>query len=262
MSPPAKTPHRVDYDELEAVFGYRFADRSLLERALTHGSAAAELGLDSNQTLEFLGDAVLDLVISEWIMERGVAETEGELTRTRAQLVSALALADVARAMDLGAWMVLGRGEERGGGRQKRGILADAYEAFLGAVFLDGGYDAARAAVRRHFQSAVELAKPVGFDHKTDLQEITQQRYGRIPHYRVLDVSGPDHAPEYKVAVVVDEREVATGTGGNRKSAEQDAAAAARSALETGAPAAGDGAGDDAPSGAPREDDETDDRRN
>ncbi|HYC53375.1 MAG TPA: ribonuclease III [Candidatus Binatia bacterium] len=217
---------------LEEAIGYTFQDRTLLERALMHSSAATEEAAESNQTLEFLGDAVLDLATSELIMRQHPGCAEGELTRMRAALVSARGLSHVARQLDLGRWVRLGKGEARSGGKNKARILADSYEAVVAAVFLDGGYPAARAVVERTFADQITNAVPSGTDYKTELQELTQRLYRTTPTYTVLSVSGPDHQRHYQVAIRLGSESLAQGEGPNRKSAEQMAAQAAVAAIK------------------------------
>lgn len=213
-----------DIGELERTVGYRFKDRALLERALTHSSLGAESSAPDNETLEFLGDAVLDLAVSELLMVGHPDRREGDLSRMRASLVNTPTLAERAREIGLAAWLRLGKGEERSGGRTKERILASAYEALLGATFLDAGYQIARDCVARHFEAALANAPTGTVDYKTELQELTQLRFRSAPAYRVLAVSGPDHARRYEVEVSVDDKIRAAGSGTSRKSAEQMAA--------------------------------------
>ncbi len=217
--------------ELEKAIGYTFRNRMLGGEALVHSSAAAESGATSNQRLEFLGDAVLDLAVSEMMMALYPEASEGELTRMRASLVRARSLARVARAIDLGDRVLLGRGESRSGGAQKDNILADAVEAVIAAVFLDSGYDATREVIERLFQEAVASVTAQGSDHKTEFQELTQRLLKTIPVYRVLDVSGPDHERHYRVEVRLEDEPLATGEGPSRKAAEQEAARQAATLL-------------------------------
>lgn len=238
----------LDLGVLERTLGYRFGDRSLLERALVHSSAATESDLESNQTLEFLGDAVLDLAVSEFLLARHPTRAEGELTRMRASIVSAKGLAAAAKRLDLGRWIRLGRGEARSGGGKKANILADTYEAVIAAVFLDGGYVAARRVLETTFAEEVAAADPVGDDWKTELQELTQARFHCTPSYSLLSATGPDHEKHFEVAIRIQGDIVARGEGANRKSAEQ---MAAREAIRLLTESAGEGAGDAAPPPAP-----------
>ncbi len=238
-------PADEDLAALEERLGHVFDDRAILERAITHNSWAVEYGTTSNQTLEFLGDAVVDLVISEVLMSSHDDCTEGEMTRMRASLVNSRGLAAVARELDLGRWVRLGRGEARSGGHAKARILADTYEAVIGAIFLDGGYPAARATVIEHLGERARAAEASGHDHKTDLQELAQRIAHRAPSYQVLDVTGPDHQRHYTVEIRLAGEALATGEGPNRKSAEQMAASRAvevlrRRGVTTDKTAAGD----------------------
>lgn len=230
--------------ELEATLGHDFADRGLLERAVIHSSYGAESSEKNYETLEFLGDAVLDLVLSELMMREHPEYSEGELTRLRAALANATHLADVARRLGLGAWLRLGRGEEQSGGRGKESILAACYEALLGAVFLDGGYDAARKVAVAHFADAVVSPSHAREDFKTSLQELTQRTHKLIPSYKVAKITGPDHNRRYYVQLLLDQRVLATGEGRSRKIAEQEAAQAALELLESEAGATGDESSD------------------
>ena len=217
-------PDGLDLASLETLLGHAFKDRSLLERALVHSSAATEGDLESNQTLEFLGDAVLDLAVSEFLLRRNPARAEGELTRMRASIVSATGLSKAAGRLDLGRWIRLGRGEARSGGGKKANILADTYEAVVAAVFLDGGYEAARRLIETTFAEEIAAADPVGGDWKTELQEFTQGRFHCTPSYALVSTTGPDHAKHFEVAIRVGGEIIARGEGANRKSAEQMAA--------------------------------------
>jgi ribonuclease-3 len=218
------TPADADLASLQALVEYQFRDASLLERALVHSSAATEGAIESNQTLEFLGDAVLDLAVSEFLLRRHPDRAEGELTRMRASIVSAKGLAEAAGRLELGRWIRLGRGEARSGGGKKANILADTYEALIAAVFLDGGYEAARRVVEVTFAKEIESADPVGGDWKTELQELTQSRFHCTPSYSLVAVTGPDHAKHFEVAIRLAGEQIARGEGANRKSAEQMAA--------------------------------------
>ncbi len=217
-------------EQLEKAIGHSFRDRSLLEKALTHSSHAREKGVDDNERLEFLGDAVLDLVVSDLLMDRRPDCSEGDLSRTRAGLVNARVLSSVGQELGLAERLKLGKGEERGGGRNKQRLLASAYEAVIGAVFKDAGFQVASRCIASHFGNLIDEADPDELDHKTRLQELTQARLKMMPEYRVVDVSGPDHRRTYRVEVDVDGRAVAGGSGPSRKLAEK---AAAKAALDT-----------------------------
>ena len=213
--------------------GYEFSEPGRLVLALTHRSMVAKPG-SNNEKLEFLGDAVLDLAISDLLMERFPNATEGELSRVRAALVNATMLAAKATELEIGAALRLGKGEERSGGRQKGSILAAAIEAVLGAVYLDGGFLATRAVVARLF--AAELQRPLRShltDHKTRLQEITQKRYRETPVYTLVRASGPDHDKAFVSELRILGRTYGRGEGKSKKAAEQEAALRALEQLET-----------------------------
>ncbi|EGJ50730.1 ribonuclease III [Desulfocurvibacter africanus] len=221
----------MDMDRLAAIqaeLDYHFGQPAYLARALTHSSYANEheLALESNERLEFLGDAVLELAISECLFQRFPMAHEGQLTRIRSRLVKEKTLAQRARDLGLDRLILLGRGEESQGGRDRDSVLADALEALLGAVFLDGGYLAAREFVSRTFQDLLpETADlPKVKDYKTRLQEITQQRFKIRPIYAQLGTSGPDHARIYEVEVRLPEGASFAATGASLKRAEQNAA--------------------------------------
>jgi ribonuclease-3 len=221
----------MDMDRLAAIqteLDYHFGQPAHLARALTHSSYANEheLALESNERLEFLGDAVLELAISECLFHRFPTAHEGQLTRIRSRLVKEKTLAQRARDLGLDRLILLGRGEESQGGRDRDSVLADALEALLGAVFLDGGYLAAREFVSRTFQDLLpETADlPKVKDYKTRLQEITQQRFKIRPIYAQLGTSGPDHARIYEVEVRLPEGASFAATGASLKRAEQNAA--------------------------------------
>jgi len=226
----------ADYSVLEAVLGYTFRDRGLLEQALRHASWCNEhsaAGLEDNERLEFLGDAVLDLVVGHKLMTRYPQLREGQLSVTRAQVVSEAGLSEVAGQLGLGAWLMLGKGEEKSGGRTKASILADAFEAILAAVYLDGGFVAAWEIVDRLLAQRIETVEFKGFfDFKTRLQETAQARLKATPTYRVVQELGPDHDKRFVVAVTLGEEEWARAVGKSKKEAEQMAAAEAHFRLE------------------------------
>jgi ribonuclease-3 len=227
-------PQAPDLARLEAAIGHPFTERDHLAGALIHSSAREENHGRDNQTLEFLGDAVLGLAISDLATVTHPHLDEGALTRLRASLVNAASLAEVARTLGLGAWLRLGKGEERSGGRDKERILAACYEAVIGAVFRDAGYACARAMIARHFGDAVVSGKPPS-DFKTALQELAQERGAGTPTYRLIQERGPAHDRRFAVEVVLRDRALAGGTGASRKEAEQEAARKAIEQLEAGA---------------------------
>lgn len=226
----------ADYSTLEAMLGYTFRERGLLEQALRHASWCNEhsaAALEDNERLEFLGDAVLDLVVGHKLMTRYPQLREGQLSVTRAQVVSEAGLSEVAAKLGLGAWLVLGKGEEKSGGRTKASILADAFEAILAAVYLDGGFVAAVEMVERLLAQRIETVEFKGFyDFKTRLQETAQARLKATPTYRVVQEIGPDHDKRFVVAVTLGSDEWARAVGKSKKEAEQMAAAEAHFRLE------------------------------
>ncbi|HEY6872612.1 MAG TPA: ribonuclease III [Geobacteraceae bacterium] len=215
--------------ELESAIAYRFRNRDLLYEALTHRSflnEAEEKGLKDNERLEFFGDAVIDFFLSHLLLERFPASREGDLTRIRASLVGEENLASLARRVGLGRYLRLGRGEEKSGGREKRSLLADAYEALVAAVCLDGGIAPARLLVERHFGPLLEGggASPIARDSKTEFQELAQAQCGKMPRYVHGEPSGPDHDRVFSVAVFIGEEPFGEGAGRTKKEAEQAAA--------------------------------------
>ncbi|HEY0239047.1 MAG TPA: ribonuclease III [Friedmanniella sp.] len=207
---------------------------ALLDRTLTHRSYAYEQGgLPTNERLEFLGDSVLGLVVTEHLFTTFRDLSEGQLAKLRAAVVNSRALADVARGLDLGALVRLGRGEETTGGRDKGSILADTMEALIGAVFLQHGIDAARRFVHHLFDGLITevSTRGAGLDWKTSLQEIASLSGLGVPVYHVLE-SGPDHAKSFSATVAIDSLDYGPGAGHNKKEAEQNAAALAFAALQ------------------------------
>jgi ribonuclease-3 len=218
---------------LVEALGVRFTDERLLELALTHRSHAFEAGgLPTNERLEFLGDAVLGVVVTDWIYHRFPAAPEGRLAKLRAAAVNAHSLADVARNLDLGAHVLLGRGEEQSGGRDKHSILADTFEAVVGAVYLDQGMDRARELITRLFSGLLEdlALRRASLDYKTSLQELTAAELSVLPTYEVAG-AGPDHEKWFTARVLVEGEALGVGEGRSKKEAEQLAAAAAYGVL-------------------------------
>lgn len=225
-----------DFSALEARLGYQFRNRELLATALTHRSYAnenPETGRSDNEKLEFLGDAVLDLVVGHMLMDKYPDASEGELSVTRSQVVSEAGLAEVAQEIGLGDWLFLGKGEERTGGRGKPSLLSDAVEAVVAAVYLDSGFDAAWGLIGRLFPVRLDRVEVTGyFDHKTRLQERAQALLKTTPEYVVTGERGPDHAKVFEVSVRILDREWARGEGRSKKEAEQRAAALAAFILD------------------------------
>lgn len=220
-------PLAADLD-LERRLGYCFRCPELLEAALTHASALRPGVVRSSERLEFLGDAVLDLAIADLLLEAFPRWDEGQLSKFRASLVRKTTLAGKAAECGLGEALLLGKGEERSGGRAKRSILACAYEAVIGAVFRDGGFERARTVVARHF--AAELAKgdsAGSSDWKTMLQEHTQEFMQVVPEYRIVEERGPAHSPWFTSEVCIGARCLGRGEGATKREAEQQAAQAA-----------------------------------
>jgi ribonuclease III len=215
-----------DLDALEARIGHRFANKALLREALTHKSATGpgRHGRRSNERLEFLGDRVVGLAVVELLFSRYPREPEGALTPRLSGLVSEPALAEVARELGLGGWLDVARSEEEGGGRERPGVLADAFEALIGAVYLDGGWEVAAGMVRHCIEPRLETMAVPPRDAKSRLQEWTQSRGLGLPGYRVTGSFGPPHAPTFEVAVSLVDGDSATATGGSKQAAEQAAA--------------------------------------
>jgi len=230
------------WNDLERRIGHRFVDRALLAAALTHRSFANEsraASIPDNERLEFLGDAVLDLVIGHRLYEIHHAADEGELSRLRSELVSSPSLARLARELGLGDCLRLGRGEARSGGRDKESLLADTLEAVVGAVFIDAGYAAAATVTTKIFAACLQGAAALpGQDYKTRLQELLQAQQRPLPDYVLTATHGPDHQRCYHVEVLLDEVSAGRGEGPTKKRAEQDAARQALQALaqRSGAP--------------------------
>lgn len=217
--------------ELESKTGYKFTNISLLETALTHSSYANEnraRGIESrcNERLEFLGDSVLSLVTSVYLFKGNRDLFEGDLTKIRAGVVCENALYDYASEINLGKYLLLGKGEENTGGRTRKSILADAFEAVIAAIYLDGGFECARAFVQPYVQSAAAVLMKSGQteDYKTLLQKFTQQAKGDILEYEVISESGPSHSKRFEVQVKLNNNVIGSGIGTSKREAEQQAA--------------------------------------
>jgi ribonuclease-3 len=216
--------------DLEKAIGYRFQNITLLQNALTHSSYANERWHDSlmsNERLEFLGDSVLGMVVAEYLYTHFPDRPEGELTRMRADMVCERALAVVANRLHLGEYMLLGRGEEQGGGRSRDSILADAMESVIAASFIDGGMDAAKGIIDRFILCDVPVTRLHNADYKTMLQEQIQQKKNQQLTYTLVGESGPDHDKRFTVAVFLNGTQIGEGIGSSKKRAEQEAARAA-----------------------------------
>jgi ribonuclease-3 len=243
MTEQASPPESPDLAALEEQLAYRFKDRRLLERALTHRSWAHEhvrsgeeekARLLHNEALEFVGDSVLGLVVADALLRAHPEVTEGELSRMKHRLVSAQTLARAARRLQFGEFLRVGRGEEKTGGRRKRALLADAFEAVLAAVFLDGGFDEAARFVYHALESELAEATPetaAAADHKTLLQERLQAVRRVTPRYELVETGGPPHARVFRVEAVWEDERVA-GEGPTIKAAEMEAARRALEAMK------------------------------
>jgi ribonuclease III len=226
-------PLPQQFAALELRLGYRFRDRGLLEHALTHKSKAHEDpsgGVMDNESLEFLGDAVLGLVVADGLCRAFPRSSEGQKSKIKATLVSTTSLAELAERLELGDHMILGRGEEKTGGRRKQALLADTCEALIAAIYLDGGLEPARQFIMRELGGLIdEAGHPdyFGRDHKSRLQEALQGLGRPLPSYRVAGEAGPEHRKMFHVEVLVEGDVIAQGMGRTKKDAEQEAAKAA-----------------------------------
>ncbi len=215
-----------DLKEFQNTIGYEFRDESLLVHALTHSSYANENHMkkfSDNERLEFLGDAVLEIVSSEFLYLNYQELNEGQLSRLRASLVCEPTLAYCCRDINLGEYVLLSKGEDMTGGRTRKSILSDAFEAIIGAIFLDGGMEPASAFVHRFVLNDIEH-KQLFYDSKTRLQEVIQANFKDLLTYTLVSESGPDHAKEFKVEAHVGKKYLGTGVGSTKKAAEQEAA--------------------------------------
>ncbi len=218
--------------EFEEKIGYNFRNKSLLFEALTHSSYANESKhqYKSNERLEFLGDSVLSIVVSEYLFETYTSYPEGELSKTRAMLVCEKTLAKFAHRIDLGEYIVFGKGELQNGGKDRPSILSDAFEAVIAAIYLDGGLEAARKHIMRFMPENIREAVAKAYDdYKTILQEIIQKNPEEVVEYRLAAESGPDHNKSFTVQVMLNSNVIGEGTASSKKHAEQ---LAARQALE------------------------------
>lgn len=215
-----------DYQELEKKIGYTFQNRALLKQAVTHSSFANEQKINRQkhyERLEFLGDAVLELVSSDFLFQTHPEMPEGQLTKLRASLVCEPALAYCAKDLTLDSYIQLGKGEEATGGRYRDSIVSDVMEAVIGAIYLDGGMEPARTYIHRFILSDLEN-KQLFLDSKTNLQEYMQQNLKKEFHYRLVEESGPEHDKVFLVEVVMEEKVLGRGKGRTKKAAEQQAA--------------------------------------
>lgn len=223
-----------DIFELEKIIGYQFQDRSLLQRALTHSSFDNECRIKrgNNERLEFLGDAVLELVSSEFLYQYYPNKPEGDMTKLRASLVCETSLAECARTFDLGSYLLLGRGEENNGGRKRDSVVSDALEAIIGATYLDGGYEPAKKFVLKYILTDIEN-RHLFSDSKTILQEVLQKKYTTADiEYCLVGQTGPEHDKTFHVELRLKGDLIGTGEGHTKKAAEMKAAYNALIALK------------------------------
>jgi ribonuclease III len=225
----ARTAKEKELKKLEKGLSYLFKDSRLLIQALTHTSFSNEnepCSFPDNERLEFLGDAVLDLIISRILIDEFPIATEGELSKFRAALVNEERLSSLARNFDLGKYLLLGKGEDNTGGRNKDSILSAVYEAIIGAIYLDGDFSVAFQVVKNHFSQLISEAEDESFhhDYKTELQELSQVIFGSTPEYILTGEAGPDHDKSFEVGIFIQGKILGKGWGKSKKAAEQQAA--------------------------------------
>ena len=223
--------------KLEQGLGYTFRNKALLENALTHSSYAnenREKHIPDNERLEFLGDSILGFVVADYLYRNFPDKPEGELTRIRADLVCERNLAEAAATIELGSYLLLGHGEEQGGGRKRDSIVSDAMESVIAASFMDGGFAAAKEIIDQLILSNIPKGRPRNFDYKTAFQELVQRKKDQVLRYELIGESGPDHDKKFDVEVLLNGKPCGKGTGSSKKRAEQAAAAAAIDALFPG----------------------------
>jgi ribonuclease-3 len=234
-------PFGAEFEPLEQAIGYRFRDRGLLEHALTHRSRVhedASGGVFDNESMEFLGDSILGFVIADMLFHEFPQHNEGQKSKLKASIVSAAALARLGEAIDLGTYLILGRGEEKTGGRRKAALIADCYEALIAAIYLDGGIEPVQAFVRRQFARLIEDARRTGAhaafteDYKSALQEWLQSHDRGLPSYRLAAELGPAHHRRFEVEVLVSGQPLARAEGRTKKEAAQAAAKVALAVLK------------------------------
>lgn len=217
-----------DFKEFEALAGVTFSDRTLLQTAFTHRSYINESKTTEahNERLEFLGDAVLEIVVTDYLFRTYAESPEGELTAYRSALVNATTLANAAEKLNMNACLLLSKGESKDTGRARHGLLANAFEAIVGALYLDQGYAAAEAFIKKTILSQAEAVIQSGAwkDAKSAFQEVAQARFGATPRYEIVSSTGPDHDKHFVVGLFVGDKEVARGEGASKQAAEQSAA--------------------------------------
>ncbi len=221
------------FSKLEEKLGYRFKKPQLLKRALTHRSYVKNKK-ESNERLEFLGDAVLELIITEYLIDRYPDEAEGKLSKTRAASVNTKTLSSIARKLELFNYLLVGKSEQKEGIVHNDGILEDAFEAIVGAIYLDGGLDKAREFVIRQMKSVIDMIVETGmiFDYKTYLQEITQKKFSCLPEYKIIREEGLEHDKTFFCEVFINSKSYGIGVGKSKKEAEKEAAKKAIKEIE------------------------------
>ncbi len=223
-----KKTEKNKIEEFEKIIGVIFQNKELLKDALTHRSYVNEHkeSKTHNERLEFLGDAVLELVVSDYLYNKYLDRPEGELTSFRSALVKTESLADTATTLNIGEYLLLSKGEEDTGGRTKNYLLANTFEAIIGAMYLDRGYDTCREFIYAHLLDKLKdiVKNRSDIDSKTKIQEMAQAKYKVTPVYEVVDEQGPDHEKEFTVVVKIDKKEIGRGKGSSKQRAEEDAA--------------------------------------
>jgi len=222
-------------NELQKKINYKFKKKELLIKSLTHSSFANEKNNTSsgnNERLEFLGDSLLGMSVALLIFNIKPELSEGKMTKLRAELVCERSLADIAAQLDLGSYILLGKGEKTGGGQSRPSILSDAFEALLGAIFLDGGFKPVEKLIAAHFTPLLNNPVKNHKDYKTRLQEVVQEKRGQKLSYKITGEQGPDHNKQFTVEVKINDKTIGLGSGKSKKAAEQDAAKTALSVLE------------------------------
>ncbi|WP_332310646.1 ribonuclease III [Alkalibacter mobilis] len=217
----------MDTKKIESIIGYKFGDKRLLKKAMTHSSYINEKSnMENNERLEFLGDAVLEVIISDYLYKNCPSKTEGELTKIRAKIVCTESLSSVSAHNDFGKYILMGKGEENTGGRERKSILANTFEAIIGAVYLDGGIqDAEKVILGLLSENITEsINGNLVFDYKTKLQEIVQQKSESFAEYTVSKEVGPEHNKIFYVDLIYNDKVIGKGKGNNKKEAEQKAA--------------------------------------
>ncbi|MCL2025353.1 MAG: ribonuclease III [Leptospirales bacterium] len=233
-----KKSREEELDKLQAILGIKFNDKRMLNQALIHRSYLNEhsLGLPDNERLEYLGDSVLGLVVNEYLFKRFESYNEGELAKIKSVVVSENTLSEAAIELGIGQFLLMGKGEDITGGRERSSILANALEAIIGAYYLDSGFKDLRRFVLGFLKKHIERINSMTYqrDPKTTLQEYVQKKYKARPVYEVISESGPDHSKEFNVRLLINDKEIITGVGGSKRKAESAAAASVLRKIEKG----------------------------